>query len=329
MHARKVLEMGGGTFLVSLPKQWARKNGISKGDTLAVEEISGHKLLVHPIDESGEKPREFEIEFEGRDLRQVVNDLTGAYLLGHELIRIGGRRVIQRQDRATLKETIGRLVGLEIMDEDSKHITVQFLLESSVLDPQRIVRRMSGILEGMMRDTAEAVRKSDKTLLSLVEERDDEIDRLYFLLVRTIRSATIHPELAERYGLESVDVLDYRVLASFLESAGDATAELSKKLQGMKIGKRVSLEFSQCILMLTELDDLAIQSFLTRTAGRSAVTYSKIADVSNRISEELGRIAQSSGAEGYLLVEALGTFERISKLLIDISDLAMTTRSVQ
>jgi phosphate uptake regulator len=49
MQARKVLEMGGGTLLVSIPKQWAVKNRIVKGSTVSVDEISDRKLLVSPI----------------------------------------------------------------------------------------------------------------------------------------------------------------------------------------------------------------------------------------------------------------------------------------
>ena len=320
--------MGGGTFVISLPKEWAKMNGVTKGSTLAVEELSLRKLMIRPIDESSTKPKEFAIDFTGDDLRQVVSDVTGAYLLGYDLIKIGGRRVIPRGDRSALKETIARLIGLEIMDEDSKQITVQFLLEPSAIDPERIVRRMSGILEGMMRDTAEALAESDRGLLSLVAERDDEVDRLYFLLVRTIRTATLHPELAERYGLGPVDVLDYRVLASFLESVGDAVAELSKKLHSLTIPRKAAKEYSRCVRLLIELDDLATRSFLSRKAGRSKEVYSKMESLAASIGEGSARIAKLTGAEGYALIETLGTLDRIGKLLVDVSDLATTAQLV-
>lgn len=320
--------MGGGTFVLSIPKEWAKKNGVKKGTTLAVEELSMGKLMIRPIDVSSAKPREFAIDFTGEDLRQVVSDVTGAYLLGYELIKIGGRKVIARGERAVLKDTLSRLIGLEIMDEDSKQITVQFLLEHSAIDPERLVRRMSGILEGMMRDTATALAGNDRGLLSLVAERDDEVDRLYFLLVRTIRTATLHPELAERYGLGPVDVLDYRVLASFLESVGDAVAELSKKLHRLTIPPKVAKDYSRCVLLLIDLEDLATRSFLSRKTGRSREVYSRIETLGIEIEEGSARIAQLAGAEGYALVETLGTLDRIGKLLVDVSDLATTAQLV-
>src|SRR5208337_3541603 len=124
---------------------------------------------------------------------------------------------------------IRRLVGLEMMDEDSKSITLQFLPEPSTLDPEKIVRRMGSLTRGMLRDAREALASGDRKMMSLIAERDDEVDRLYFLLVRAIRTATIDIEVARRYNLSPVECLDYRVLASFIEGLGDAIAEFSTR----------------------------------------------------------------------------------------------------
>lgn len=321
--------MGGGTLLISLPKAWARKNGVVKGSTVAVDELSGRKLIVRPIEDVAEKPKEVDVEYPKEDLTLVANDITGAYLLGYDVIRVLGKKVIAREDRDRLKSTISRLIGLEIMGEDSRQITIQFLLEPSAIDPEKIVRRMSNILEGMIKDTAEGLSDADGRLLSLVGERDDEVDRLYFLLVRTIRTAIIHQEVAERYRLAPVDVLDFRVLASFLESAGDAMAELSKKLHAIKPTKQLARKFSNCILKLREMEGLSIQSFLTRGGTRARGAYTRVSELSRGVSADLLEIARTAGANSPAFVESLGAVDRVNKLLVDISDLAVPTRILQ
>jgi phosphate uptake regulator len=229
MDTRKVLEMGGGTVLISLPKEWARRNKVARGASVLVEEISPGRLMVSPVGPDAQPEKTTSIEYPRENLSHVINDLTGAYLIGSNVIRIEGRQIISREDRERIKSMARRLVGLEIMDEDSKSLTLQFLPEPSTLDPEKIVRRMGSLTRGMLRDAREALREEDPKLLSIIAERDDEVDRLYFLLVRAIRSATIDPDLAERYGLTPVECLDYRVLASFLEGLGDTIAEFSKK----------------------------------------------------------------------------------------------------
>ena len=320
--------MGGGTLLISLPKDWAKRNGVKKGATMAVDELSSRKLIVRPIEDVVDKPREIEVEYPGEDLSEVMNDVTGAYLLGFDVIRIVGKKVISREDRARLKATIAHLVGLEIMDEDSKRVVVQFLLESSAIIPEKIVRRMSSILDGMLRDITEGLTRGDAKLLALVAERDDEVDRLYFLLVRAIRAAIMRPEIAESYGLSPVDVLDYRVLASFLESVGDAVAELSKKLRYSRASRQLSREFAACVSRLKQMNDLATQAFISRRAGRPRSVKMTVNALSQEMSQDLGRIAQLPVAQGASVTETLGSLERVSELLVDVSDLAVITQPV-
>lgn len=320
--------MGKGTILVSLPKDWIRKNGVKKGDTLSVEELSATKLLVKPLEGGGEGPKEIVIDYPGDDLSQVTNDVTGAYLLGYDIIKVVGGKVISREDRAGIKSTIGRLVGLEIMDEDSKRITMQFLLEPTAIIPERIVLRMSGLLDGMLKDMAEALAKGDSKLLALVGERDDEVDRLYFLLVRVTRAAIVRPEVAEGYALSPVDLVDYRVLASFLESIGDAITELSHKLHGKAGPKPLAREYSVCVSKLTTMNDLATQGFISRRAGRQRTINKQVNSLALEVTEKLAAIAKMPTGDGAGTAETLASLERVSKLLVDVSDLAVITQQV-
>src|SRR5207245_10608711 len=96
-------------------------------------------------------PKEVEVEDPREDLTYVINDVTGAYLLGYDIIRVQGRTVMTREDRERLKSTIGRLIGLEIIEEDSKKITLQFLLEPTGRPPERIARGLRGMLGGRVK----------------------------------------------------------------------------------------------------------------------------------------------------------------------------------
>lgn len=328
MPGRKAIEMGEGTILVSLPKEWVRKNGIKKGDTLSVDELSARKLVVRPYEGGEDEKKQISIEYPGDDFSQVANDVTGAYLLGYDIIRVVGARVISREDRAGIKATIGRLVGLEIMDEDSKKITLQFLLEPAAIVPEKIVMRMSGLLDGMLNDVAEALSKGDSKLLALVAERDDEVDRLYFLLVRATRTAIVRPDMAEGYGLSPVDLLDYRVLASFLESIGDAVSELSRKSQQILGAEDVAKGYSGVVMKLKTMNGLATQGFISRRAGRPRTINRQVSALAQEVTEGLTAITKTPSGDGASAAETLASLERVSKLLVDVSDLAVITQQV-
>jgi phosphate uptake regulator len=318
--------MGGGTVLISLPKDWAKRNGVVKGSTVAVEEVSGRRLMVRPIGEEGTKAEEQEvvIEYPRDSLSYVTNDVTGAYLMGSNAIRVEGKRVITREDRGRLKGAVTRLVGLEIVDENAKSMTMQFLLDPAVLDPEKIVKRMASLISGMLRDSAEGAR-NDPGLLAVVAERDDEVDRLYFLLVRTIRTATIDPEVAERYHLAPIECLDYRVLASYLESLGDAVADFSKRAGGEAFGKEVAARLVQLFDTLDKMGDITISSFLTRRRVQARRTYSEVAAMRERVGELSKELISMRGTSTGVMVDLLATLERVASIFVDISDLALPT----
>jgi len=324
METRKVLEMGGGTMLISLPKAWARRNQIVKGSSILVDEISPRKLIVSPLPGEERSGKTVVIEYPKEYPAYLINDVTGAYLMGSNIIKIMGRKMITSEDRERIKSSMRRLVGLEIMDEDSKSMTLQFLPEPSTLDPEKIVRRMASLTKGMLRDTMEAVTSEDSKMLSLITERDDEVDRLYFLLVRAIRTATMDPEVAERYNPTPVECLDFRVLASILESLGDAISELSQmssELFGLQKVKGASDVFT----LLEKMEDLSIRMFLNRKTGQSRKGYLEIDAMQHQVNDLSRRVAQPKTMPARAAVDLLSMLERIAKTFVDISDLALPT----
>lgn len=324
MDARKVLEMGGGTVLISLPKAWARRNGVVKGESILVEELSPSRLMVSPIGKEQEHKTAY-IEYPGENLSHVTNDITGAYLLGYNDIKIEGRQTISREDRERVKLVISRLVGLEIMDEDSRSITLQFLPEPSSLDPEKMVRRMGSLTRGMLRDTREALTNGDRKTMSLIAERDDEVDRLYFLLVRAIRTATIDVEVARRYSLTPVECLDYRVLASFVEGLGDTITEFSGRVAAEMPRSDVARMLAEVLKVLEEMEETSIRTFLARRSGQSRRGYLQIETMHNEVTALLSRIAQEGRLSARQMVDLLSLLERASKALVDISDLSLPT----
>ena len=117
------------------------------------------------------------------------------------------------------------LVGIEIIDEDAKTITTQILLDESSVNPQKILKRMSSIAQGMFIDVLDMLQNTDQ--LASVVDRDSEINRQYFLLVRLIRSAIVDKRLAATFNLVDTDILDYRLAANIIENAGDTIVSIT------------------------------------------------------------------------------------------------------
>jgi hypothetical protein len=177
----------------------------------------------------------------------------------------------------------------------------------------------------MLRDSREALVSGDLKMMSLIAERDDEVDRLYFLLVRAIRTATMDAEVARRYDLSPVECLDFRVVASFIEGLGDTVTEFSGKAAEQLPGSEVAKEIAEVLKILEEMEETSVRTFLGRKNGQSRNGYVQIDLMHQQVTAHLTGIAQSGRISTRAMVDLLSMLERIAKALVDISDLSLPT----
>ena len=109
----------------------------------------------------------------------------------------------------------------------------------------------------MTRDAANSFIYGDVELAKNVIERDDESNRLYFLLVRILRTIIQNPRLSEKLGITPIECLDYRLAASLIEGIGDACVQVAAKTIALN-GVKLSGELQKLLVDL--------QSYLLRSS---------------------------------------------------------------
>lgn len=300
--------------MISLPKKWAKGLGIKKGSTLAIEVGREGTLIIYPFrKERG--PKYVEIEYPLSSPRRLFDEMVAAYLSGYEVIKVKGNVRIDYRDREIIKDVARRLIGFEIVEENSTSITIQFLIETASLKPKRLFTRIHVITKGMYSDAITAIVEGDRELAKVVIERDDEVDRLYFLLVRLLRSVALDPSLGVEVGLSPIDCLDYRVASGILEKIGDTSVQLAKlqdrEVRSKEILRRVAGE-------LTFMQEKAVNSFLEKSRREAEKVFELFERVNNTISDS----EKVNG--GFELHELL---RDIAKGSVDIADLVVSVYS--
>jgi phosphate uptake regulator len=239
MDLRKIQRTSGGTFFVCLPKDWAERNGLDRGAVVSVTETADGTLVINPKYNVERAPQTAVVTPSSLLDRVIIEK----YLLGFDIIKVQAKDRISPLDRERVKHASTRLVGLEIVEENHSKIVMQCLLEPSTFPPQKILRREYSIVSGVHRDAVTALLEGDVELAKNVVARDNEVNRLYFLLVRVLRTVIQNPGLSEKLGILPIDCLDYRLAASLVESIGDHSASIGEtviKLGGAKIAGNLS-----------------------------------------------------------------------------------------
>ena len=209
---------------------------------------------------------------------------------------------------------------MEIVDEDATNISVQFLLDETSVNPQKILKRMSSIALGMFSDVVLSLESGDKTNLETVANRDAEINRQYFLLVRLIRSTIMDTRLAGIFNLENIDILDYRIAANTLEIAGDTVVELSKSLIKSDLTKTELKKLHNFAKDMEEIQTKSIDSFISN--DRSLAINAIALQTSN--SEKISKIRSSLENKKQIplaFFDLIYMFEKILQSWSDITDL--------
>jgi phosphate uptake regulator len=260
---RKVQRTPTGTFFVCLPRTWAEEHGLKKGTLVALNEASDGKLFIDPKYNDEPLPKVTSLSVDPFLSRKIV----GHYLLGSDVIRIEAKERIDFEVRKSVKATVGSLIGLEIVEENYSQIVLQCLLEPSGFPPEKILRRNYAIVAGMHRDAVNSFIDGDSQLAKSVIARDDENNRLYFLLVRILRTIIQNSRLSEKLGLTTIECLDYRLAASLVETIGDACVQVASKTMELK-GARPSENLRKLLSDLQavgyDAHEQALKSFVNK-----------------------------------------------------------------
>jgi phosphate uptake regulator len=319
---RKVQRTPSGTFFVCLPKPWAERYGLKRGAVVAVTETSDGRLLIDTEYGVEPSPRAITLKPEAYLSREII----GKYLLGFDIITVEAKDRISFEVRDTVKNAVSRLIGLEIVEEDYSRIVMQCLLEPSSFPPEKILRRGYTIAAGMHHDVVNALVDGDANLAKSIIARDDEVNRLHFLLVRILRTIIQNPSLTEKLGVRPIECLDYRLVASLVEAVGDECVRVASKvveLKGTKLDEDLKKSLVDFHLACFEAHENALTAFLVGDIGLAENVRSMREKVEKMFAniEKIAK-AQSLDVVAHILAAA-SALRQIYEHSVDMADLAM------
>jgi phosphate uptake regulator len=194
MDTRKIQQVGGGTYTVSLPKEWATETGIEPGSIVSLHTHIDGTLLIEPDRESKERTPAVTLSLDDTDPRTIDTVLRAAYTAGLERAELDADALTDTQ-RRTVEQTVHALTGLTVSETTPETIRLRSLLDADEISIPQSIRQLQFTALSAHRDATAAVCGE--------AERDDpgahdaQADRIY--------------ELIDRYaqrGLDSLSVMD-------------------------------------------------------------------------------------------------------------------------
>ncbi len=243
VEIRRIQVTGGSTHVISLPKKWIDRNGLGRSDTLAIHEEPDGSLLVAPYGELRTDRRTRHITLpDGATSDNIVRRLVGAYLAGADEIQIHLSGRPTPAIRQTLRGIKRDLVGVEILEESKNLIVLQDLMGVGEMDLRKAVTRMHRIAQIMFQDAMNAFELRDEDLAIDVTDRDDEVDRLEWMVSKQMHALLDQPRLAARLDIRPAEALNFFLVSRSLERMADHASKICRnvrRLNGSEVGNDV------------------------------------------------------------------------------------------
>lgn len=258
METRKLVKTGGATFIVSLPKKWIKKYELNRGAPIGIYEQADGSLVLRPLTSNlKQNDKVMNLKIVGENKQTALRSVIAAYISGYDVINMVSDK-IPLNLRRKIKEVITRkLTGVEIIEDSSTRITLQVLSHYVNFPLKKVIDRMGTLTSYMYDDVSRALAEKDKDLLRDIIERDDDVDRLYFLSIRQLTAAIREPDVLNSLGIKDLrECLEYRVVARHIERAADHATITSTNLYEI-----LDLLSKDIVSKLIEMEKEACKSF--------------------------------------------------------------------
>jgi len=321
---RKVQVTGGASYIISLPKDWARAQKIKKNDPIGVLVQPDGTLLISPkiSGEKMRKERTFDVS-QGMDPVYLFRLLIATYIAGYSVIRLRAPSSLPAFVRTAVRDFTQMTIGQEVSEETDSSITVKDLLNPMEMPLDRTVSRMAVIVRSMHLDAVSALNIGNGTLGADVVKRDNDVDRLHWLVARQYNLILSDPNLGRSMKITPGTASAYYILSRIIERIGDhgvRIAENAGKLMDRRLETSEKDSLKEAMDIALDLFSRSIDAFYAvdleashRIIGMTAPLEARCADMAVKAQHHKGEIATS-------LVSIISSIRRIGEYTEDICE---------
>lgn len=326
---RRVQVVGGSTYTVSLPKEWARNVGLEPGSEVSIEVLPDYSLRIIPP--RGSKPRgerciEIVVTSENRDL--AVLEILSAYLAGYNVIRVKyGDDVDPGVVHRIVSIAKSKALGLDMLEERANEVVLYSVIDPASFTIDRILEKMMYTTRFMLEDIGKNFVQVDENALRYVVERDDVVDKLFLLAMRQLNQVLAGEIDPSSIGIDILPQAMYLVLiAKNVERIADHAALIALNLIKAK-GSEMLNELLKPFTTSKDVYIEAVKSYWSNDV-RHAAKAVKLAHEAKVLEHEVGKkLANTPSPPELHLV--LDSISRIRAYSIDIVESVMNMHKVR
>ena len=323
---RRLQKVGYSTLSVSIPSDFAKDLGLHAGDNMLVrEEADGTLRLIPTV--SAKRVSKASIKADQVDGEDLIPKLIiGCYALGYDTIEVVGKDALNESTVDQAVKTMRRLRGLEVVESQRNKVVAQSFMDPTKFPVDSLIKRLQILVGRSLGNVIEALEAGTTGRLNEVRRIQDEVDELYWLIVRQLLVALNRREIAAEIGIESpLHASGDRVTAKTLEQIGSVILDLAEEIvrqkgKGATIERRVLVRIEKLARKAQESFNTTVESLLTpdiKLIERSMGLVNGTLEMESEITHEL--LESGEYAYARIIVSYFGMLARYCNIIIEIA----------
>ncbi len=231
MEIRRVQITGGSSYVITLPKEWIKSVNIKKNDQLGLTRQSDGTLLITPtiVEKQIKNEKIFGVS-EKTDQKYLFRQLIGAYISGYDSIKVISKERMPSKITSTIRNFTQITIGQEVVEETDSSIVIKDLLNPIEMPFNSTIKRMQLVVKSMHEDANNALEKGNKKIAEVIVPRDNDVDRLHWLVARQHNMILENLSLAKKMGITIEITSTYYLISRIIERIGDHVVRIAENI---------------------------------------------------------------------------------------------------
>lgn len=205
MFKRRV-QVIGDTFLISIPKEWAKLHGLKRQDEVFLEISPDLSLIIIPPSKSVKQRRTDSIELElVGNLRYDLMNIISKYLVGYDEFYVRVNLNNPSYLKLFQEELTTKVLGLEVVSFEENLIIVKNVAGDFSISVKEIIERLFKLLDSTLKDLLLVIKSNDfnENKLQELADKDSLADKLTLYSLRTLNKILMGEHLPREHGFSS------------------------------------------------------------------------------------------------------------------------------
>jgi len=300
LEIRKLQKIKGGSFTLSLPKQWVEKRRLKSGEQIAVLEEEDGALRIFPVTMTFEKPFEVTLWLEDYpSLRALEYCVDTYYIQGSSRINLISKKIIPAEQKRRLKQLRTELPGVEVAEEEANRLSFQVLIDPATFSLESLTEKTSAFSLKLQEDAVKSLFEWNLPLAKEVLERSREAQRHYRVTIRQVALASLSRTIAGKVGVKNCqECITFALIARDLSRLVYHSSSIARHVLSLEGRRGVDTEVTRLILNMSQfaydMQKNAVEAFLKKDVKKAISVMAQMDETRERETALLKRVIEKT-----------------------------------